>query len=288
MVKDDTLKKEHRQHVDAWHQAMRYGLLNGRPYSEHCIKLYLYQVGWFLKRFDTVSFDNLKQALMAIPVEQFAKRMRLFEALNCFARFLIQEGVLDESYLEESRRVKPRRHLPPKKTTVDADGLEKLLECCNTPLERFLVILLSETGLRASEAASLMVEDIHLEKRFLNVRRAKWGKTRRVGLTPKAIQAISDYLGSCPPLNSPYLMHKPNGKPMDRHGILARINKLGREAGIAVNPHALRRAFVTLNANKGRPLVMLQIACGHSNISTTRSYCMTTEDETIQSMATWE
>ena len=33
---------------------------------------------------------------------------------------------------------------------------------------------------------------------------------------------------------------------------------------------------------------MLQIACGHSDIKTTRSYCQTSEDEVIQAMKTWQ
>jgi site-specific recombinase XerD len=74
---------------------------------------------------------------------------------------------------------------------------------------------------------------------------------------------------------------------MDRHGIQQRIQRLGLQANIAVNPHALRRAFVTINANQGKPLVMLQMACGHNDIATTRSYCMTTEDEVVLAMADW-
>jgi integrase/recombinase XerD len=74
---------------------------------------------------------------------------------------------------------------------------------------------------------------------------------------------------------------------MTRDGLLNRIHKLGKRIGIDVSPHALRRAFVTINANKGRSLVMLQMACGHSDIKTTRSYCKTTEDEMIREMQQW-
>jgi integrase len=70
--------------------------------------------------------------------------------------------------------------------------------------------------------------------------------------------------------------------------IAIRLEKLALKTGIPVTPHALRRAFVTINAYKGRPLPMLQIACGHSDITTTRSYCMTSEDETIEAMQNWD
>jgi len=45
--------------------------------------------------------------------------------------------------------------------------------------------------------------------------------------------------------------------------------------------------LVTLNINKERPQVMLQIACRHRDIATTRSYGMTSEDATIQAMQGW-
>jgi integrase len=282
------MNRPHSSYVSAWLKAMQYGLLNGRPYSDHCINLYKYQIKWFFERFDEVSVHNLKQAMFLIPIEQFSKKLKLFEAIVCFSRYLVQEAVFEEDLPAKLRIYKPRRHLPPKKLSVDQAGLLKLIAACETPLDHLLATLLSQTGLRASEAAGLKLEDIQLEKRYLVVTRAKWGKTRRVGLTQAVIDAIEIFLPLRTHPESSYLMTKINGNPMDRNGILTRIYKLGRKARVEVSPHALRRAFVTINANKGRPLPMLQIACGHSNITTTRSYCMTTEDETIEAMRGWD
>ena len=74
---------------------------------------------------------------------------------------------------------------------------------------------------------------------------------------------------------------------MNRYGARTLLEKPGRWIGVLVTPHALHRAFVTSNVNKGRPLVMRQIACGHPDIATIRSYCLTSEDETIQAMQGW-
>jgi site-specific recombinase XerD len=49
----------------------------------------------------------------------------------------------------------------------------------------------------------------------------------------------------------------------------------------------MRPAFVTINANKGRSLVMLQMACGHADIKTTRDYCRTSEQEMVKAMQEW-
>ena len=282
------LTAEHASYVDAWCQAMQFGLLNGRPFSQSCIRSYKLYMNWFLQHFDCVSLANFKQALFLVPIEQYGKRINIYEAVSCFSRYLVQEGILEEGLPEALKRFRPRRHLPPKKITVTPEGIDRLLAACETPMDKLLVVLLSQTGLRSSEAANLKLTDLHLDQQFLVVTRAKWGKTRRVGLTQTAIDAIREFMSARQHANSPYLMSKRNGKPMDRLGILNRMYKLGRKSGVQVSPHALRRAFVTINANKGRPLPMLQIACGHSNITTTRSYCMTTENETIEAMKEWD
>jgi len=280
-------RKQHQKFVKSWIEHLEYGLLGGRPYSQNCIECYSIYVKAFLREYQELSVKNLKSALLSVPVKQFAKREKIFVSLNCFAKYLINEKQLSSDYLSQVKQYKPRRHLPPRKISVSQESIELLINHSQDTLDRLLIILLSHTGLRASEACGLKIADISLEDRYLTVRYAKWGKTRRVGLPGRAIEAITDYLQTRPDTNSEYLLLNKRVSQMDRHGIRQRIERLGLRANVMVNPHALRRAFVTINANMGKPLVMLQIACGHNDIATTRSYCMTTEDEVVSAMADW-
>jgi len=277
----------YHQQIKDWEAAMRCGLMGGRPFSEPCVKIYRDYVNWVLQEYGELSVDTVKTVMLTIPVEHFAKRLKIYEAIRCFARYLIEQEELDVTFLEKVRRLKPKRHKPPKKITVDEANIEKLLTVCDTPLDRIIVELLSQTGLRVSEACQLTLSDVDLDKGFLTVKLAKWGKTRRVGLTQRVQVAIQQYLSHRPKGTSQRLLLTHHGRSVERHGVRTRLEKLGLRIGIPVTPHALRRAFVTLNANKGRPLVMLQIACGHSDIATTRSYCLTSEDEAIQAMQEW-
>lgn len=210
-------------YVSTWLQALEHGLFNGYAYSEHTVKLYRRQILWYFEHFDELSVSNFKQALMMIPIERFSTRLKLFEAINCFAKFLIQEGVLSEEFPYKIQPFRPKRHLPPKKLVVDQVGLDRMQAVCKTPLDKFLLILLSQTGLRASEAAGLKLTDLHLDKGYLVVTRAKWGKTRRVGLTQTVIEAIQEFIPLRAYPNSPSLMTKINGKAMDRNGDLRSI-----------------------------------------------------------------
>ena len=279
--------KKHKHFLEGWCAHMQAGLLGGRPYSQDCIISYFYHVSWFLKRYDKVGVYQFKQALLDIPVMQFAKRQKLYASLRCFARYLILEGALTEDYLELVKPFKPKRHFPPRQLCVTQEAIEKLLEVCQNPYERLLIILLSQTGIRAGEASALKIDDIDLPNKHIHIRLAKWGKSRRVGLSSQAIEAIEAFLKVRPHADHNYLLLDRKLQPINRNGLRQRLERIGILAGFHVHPHALRRAFVTINVNKGRPLVMLQIACGHNDIATTRSYCKTSEDEVIEAMSKW-
>lgn len=278
----------HQAHIHHWQAAMRCGLMGGRPFSEVCIKTYSLYIKWFIEQYGGLTVDHVKDVMLTVPVENFSKRLKIYEAVRCFARYLIEQEALDPRFLEQVRRFKPKRHIPARRYTVDEVNIERLLTVCDTPLDIIIVELLSQTGLRVSEACQLELGDINLEKGYLTVKRAKWGKTRRVGLTVRAQQAVQEYLRKRPVCETEHFLVTAKGRPISRYGARTRLEKLGFRLGIQASPHALRRAFVTINANKGRSLAMLQIACGHSDIKTTRSYCLTTEDEAIEAMQSWE
>jgi len=65
------------------------------------------------------------------------------------------------------------------------------------------------------------------------------------------------------------------------------IKKLSKLSGIYITAHGLRRTFATLNAEQGRPLHLIQLALGHTDIRTTQEYLMTDEEAVIDAMKNW-
>lgn len=279
----------HRDAVESWKKSMAQGTFDGRPFSHHTVKNYADHVERFLAKYGEVSYENLERELHELPVEQFGKRDKFYRGMICFAKYLTREDSLAPSFLKKAKAIKPKRHCPPRQLSVNEDQLQQLLAACRNPYERLIVTMLSATGLRASEFCSLKREDLNLEEGFLIVQKGKWGKRRRVGMNPQVVGLLRQHLAA-------YHIEKPEEhvfldskfQPLMRDGLLTRLYKIGKRAGVHVSPHAMRRAFVTINANKGRSLVMLQMACGHADITTTRSYCQTTEDEMIEAMKDWD
>lgn len=271
-----------------WKLAMEKGLINGKPFSSKTIETYWLYVEPFIQQYKALSAETFLSVFETIPPENFAKKLKFYEAVLCYAKYLIRRSQLSPMVLDEIKSYRPRRHKPPKRISVDEMGLQKLLEASETSLDKVIVSLLASTGIRASEFCNLKRQDIDLEKGILTIRLGKGNKTRRVGLPPMAMEALEAYLSSCETKqNQDWMFHNALRKQMDRYGLRQRLERLGKKADVTVSPHALRRSFVTLNANKGRPLQMLQIACGHADIQTTRGYCLTQEQEVINAMKDW-
>jgi len=275
--------------IEKFKKACLQGVLTGRPFSPYTVRYYADHLTRFYEGHKVLTYDTLKDRLLEIPAEQFATRDKLHKAAVCFAKFLATEGQADAGLAAELKPLKPKRHKPPKRITVAEDGLSKMLEACGEALEdRLIVTLLAHTGLRAGEYGSLKVKDVDLANRTLIVRCGKGGKARTVGLTSQLTELLRAWLTKTGKGPDDLLHPNDLGQQMTKDGVYQRVRRIGDAAGVPAASHALRRAFVTLNANKGRSLVMLQMACGHSDIKTTRDYCRTSEQELIAAMQAWE
>lgn len=278
----------HSAAIEPWKRAMAAGTLTGKVFSTHTVNNYARYVYEFLSKQPHLSFENFQAELELIPPESFGRRDKYFKGILCFSKFLIREHGLPPSFLDKALAIQPKRHIPAKQATVTEEQLSTLLAACPTPYHRLILHLLSSTGLRASEFCAIRFQDINFKEGYITVQRGKGGKRRRVGLSATCQELLTQYISGLQHQRSQdFVFLNKLGEPMTRDGLLNRIRKLGKKAGIDVSPHALRRAFVTINANKGRSLVMLQMACGHSDIKTTRSYCKTTEEEMIREMQQW-
>lgn len=293
LLSGPTEPKEPR-YPNHWHaqlpfqKAMATGTLTGKPFSKHTIDKYLRYTRQLLEKRQQVSFETLKTELQETPVEHYAKRKDIYAAMLCFGKFLTQEDSLEECFLQEVTRIKPKPHKAPKRHCLNAAQIEALKGAAQTPLNRLLIYLLVSTGLRAAELCNVRIRDLHLEEGFLIVDRGKGGKRRRVGLNQEVCNMLKEHLRTLPSQGpDAFAFLNKLREKLTRDGLLNRIRRIGKRVGVEVSPHALRRSFVTLNANKGRSLVMLQMACGHADIKTTRSYCQTTEDEVITAMQEW-
>lgn len=152
---------------------------------------------------------------------------------------------------------------------------------------RAIVVLFLQAGLRNSELRSLTPADLDFEKCTITVKHGKGDKKRMIAFPATSREAVKEYLNSgVRPKNltdKNWLFgsdcdkngHSTYGKEwhqLSSYALLLMIRRYiggctGKENGVKV--HALRHAFASVVAEIGVPIRTVQLALGHSAISTT-------------------
>jgi integrase/recombinase XerD len=199
-------------------------------------------------------------------------------------------GQLSEHVVFDLKALAIQGNKNPKRKVVTENQVELLLAQCKTMKERLIVTLLVDTGIRNQEACDIRLDDIDLNERTLTIPKGKGNKYRRIGLTRRLTILLKEHLLASSGNSNPsaYLLTTSSGKAYDRWALRRKLIRISKRCGTeAINPHMLRRAMVTINAAKGRPLPILQRSCGHSSIKTTEAYCRISEQEVVNMMKDW-
>jgi integrase/recombinase XerD len=289
--------------VPEWLDWVKTGKLNGKPVSPRMIELYDYYFNYFLKllpprpSLPVVSIDNFRYVLGKVPAEMYSTRAHVFSSLMSISKYLVEKKIIGLEIREEIKKLRPRRYLPAKRPCINEDQLQQVISYLdssilggkyNRLLSKTLILFIARSGLRASEVANLSLNDINLETCIITIINGKGRKNRKVGICSELKLVLEEYL--CvrhEKFTGTKFFISAAGTPMNANTVHQKIERVSQKFDFHFTPHALRRAFVTINVNNGRQLVHLQIACGHADITTTRSYCQTTEDEVLEAMRLW-
>jgi integrase/recombinase XerD len=167
-------------------------------------------------------------------------------ALRRFAAWLVEEGELAADPLAGLRPPKVDQKVTP---VLSQAQLKALLAACQGTsfLDRrddALVRLMAETGLRAGEAAALVVHDVDLRSGSVTVRRGKGGKGRLVPIGPQTGRAIDRYLRARrahPLAGTPALWLGARNTGFGYAGLHKALGIRAERAGISgFHPHVLR------------------------------------------------
>lgn len=212
---------------------------------------------------------------------------RHLAAIKVFYRWLEGNGEIEENPTALLDRPTKWKKLP---DVISPRQMTALLKCPppdeidpdQPPLwlrDRSLLELLYGSGLRASEAAGLGLQDVIETLRVVRVR-GKGNRERLVPMSEPAIDAIREYLRDCRSRiarpdgrDGGRLLLSKTGRPLERVAIWQIVKKRAIEAGLTdVHPHMLRHSFATHLLIGGADLRAVQEMLGHADISTTQIY----------------
>jgi integrase/recombinase XerD len=143
--------------------------------------------------------------------------------------------------------------------------------------DRALVLLLLDTGIRASECARLVVGDVDLGMGEVVIRPHGSGaksRARHVYLGKAARRALWRYLVSREDGEDPGapLFVSRDGRAMTRHTIRSICQSLGGRAGVHCYPHRFRHTFAIMYLRNGGDVFTLQRLLGHSSLDMVKRY----------------
>lgn len=175
-----------------------------------------------------------------------------FKGVRQYARWLADEGELDEDPLVGLRRPQQVHKVVPALTD---DELRGLLDACRgTSLkdrrDEAIVRLMAETGVRAAELLGLTVPDVDLVRGLAVVRRGKGSKGRTVPFGPQTGTALDRYVRMARRehrlTDGGPLWVGAGGRTFGYHGLDGTLKERAASAGISgFHAHRLRHTAAT-------------------------------------------
>ncbi len=156
--------------------------LSEKPWSHNHKKHTLYQLQKYLNVYPLVNYCGVKAWL----VGTYSQKKDRHTALSGFCRFLLSEGLMEESEYLKIKKLYPIRSYydKPKQRLVTSEEIAVITS------QSQVCLFLSESGLRISEFADLTPDCLHYSqepsKAFIEVRCGKGGKARLVPFSRRA------------------------------------------------------------------------------------------------------
>jgi len=163
----------------------------------------------------------------------------------------------------------------PDRYTLTLDRLQILLNACETDIQKLVVSLLADTGLRRSELASIQIKNVDLANRTIRV----LGKGRK-----RRIVRFGEYTAS--KLEAWINFNSENEMllGLSAAGVSSLLVAMGRRTGIRCNAHSFRRLFACEAIRNGMDQFHVQALLGRSTFEMTRIYAheIVAEDALVQ------
>lgn len=208
-------------------------------------------------------------------------RARMLSSLRSYYSFLMMDGFLSDSPVENIKSPAFGRHLPDVLALEEIDGVINAIDLSVAEGQRNRAIIetMYSCGLRVSELCSLRLSDLYLDEEFIRVL-GKGGKQRLVPVSSRAVAELRAYMQERasvdirPGCEDYLFVSFRRGKPLSRITVFHIVKELVAAAGInkKVSPHTFRHSFATHLLEGGANLRAIQSMLGHESISTTEIY----------------
>jgi integrase/recombinase XerD len=206
-------------------------------------------------------------------------------AIRTFYRYCMLRHPEHAATIERVLQIGPKRHdrgLVTFLTEAELDALIEAPDCSSWTGRRdhAIIILLAQTGLRASELTGLRCGDIHLGTGAHATTTGKGRKQRITPLTKQTAAVLRVWLAERGSPPSEPLFPTSTGKPLTRKALARRIGKHATRAAErcqslsakTITPHVLRHTAAMRLLHAGVDTTVIALWLGHEQVETTQMY----------------
>lgn len=179
----------------------------------------------------------------------------------------------------------------PQAKTLNMQELDKVLESVRwnkyPERDRIMILISFWSGMRVGEIASLKISDvlgsdgnIKSEVR-LTPEQTKGSRHRKVLLGEKLKEELAVYIKGIgkKPYDYPLIPSQQGIGFFNPNALVQKFKSIYERAGVyGASSHSGRRTFITMLANKGTSVRVLQALAGHRHIGTTQRYIDVNEE----------
>jgi integrase/recombinase XerD len=253
---------------------------------------------WFSNTYPGTACQDLTSGLLRKFVEVEQRRGRSagginghLRAVKSFTRFLAEEGTI-----EAAPKVKFLREDKPLPKTLSDGAMRRMIEKAGSlktfsgQRDRAAMLLLLETGLRASELCRLRVKDLDLQgfslvisRKTRQEQRLFFGHTTARGLL--GYKKRRERMKPCGAEDPLFVTEQ--GRELTPRRLYHALAEYGRRCKIpgSVSAHCWRRSCATRLHQQGESVFTIQRLLGHASPTTTAKYVGLTDDDMLAMQA---
>ncbi|MBW7675838.1 tyrosine-type recombinase/integrase [Chryseobacterium chendengshani] len=258
-----------------------------KRYSPHTITSYRKDLGDFYSFYlKTEGSDKIIKAdkkiirnfIVELSENNISKRSinRKLSTLRSFYLFLLKIGEIETSPVETINSLK---FYAEKQIPMSAEEMEVLQDTVlinvDDVLEKCIVEVLYQTGIRKSELCGLIFESVNIEGQQLKIL-GKGNKERYIPISSDLTKLLTEYLQIRKPQEDfkQYFFVNKKGKKLTEKFVYVVVNKYLSlvTSKQKKSPHILRHSFATHVLDNGAEISKVKKILGHSSLASTQVY----------------